>query len=215
MNIYIGWDSKYDIASKVCKKSILMNTNHHYECYYLKRGEIEGFARGEQNESTEFAFTRFLVPLLNNWQGYAIFCDNDFLFLDNISKMLMEIDPHKAVSVVKHNYKPKDKIKMKDKPQINYPRKNWSSLMVWNCSHPSNKVLTLDCINKSSASDLHEFRWLKNNEIGEIDYTWNYLTDWYTEGEPKALHFTTGGPWLKGYENIKYANNWHRLRNSI
>lgn len=215
MNIYIGWDSKYSIASSVCKKSILMNTNHQYECHYLKRDEIKGFTRREPNESTEFTFTRFLVPLLNNWEGYAVFCDNDFLFLDNISRMLMKINPHKAVSVVKHKYKPKDKTKMNDKPQINYPRKNWSSLMVWNCSHPSNKVLTLDYINKSSASDLHEFRWLKNNEIGEIDYTWNYLTDWYTEGEPKALHFTTGGPWLKGYENAKYANDWHRLRNSI
>ncbi len=122
-------------------------------------------------------------------------------------------DDKYAIMCVHHDYKPKNtKKKLLSSQQI-YPRKNWSSLVLWNCSHPSNKKVTPDLVNTETGKYMHRFGWLKDEEIGKISHEWNWLIGWYKEpedGKPKALHFTEGGPWLgKDFKDKEYAKQWN------
>jgi lipopolysaccharide biosynthesis glycosyltransferase len=158
--------------------------------------------------STEFTFTRFLVPFLNNYRGWALFCDCDFLFLSDIKELFDLADPAKAVMVVQHDYTPSESVKMDNKPQEMYPRKNWSSLILYNCEHPSNQQVTLDFVNTQSMSFMHRFSWLDDEEIGSLPYQWNYLEGWYNSNDAKAVHYTRGGPWFKDWQTVDYAAEW-------
>ena len=114
---------------------------------------------------------------------------------------------------VKHDYKPKSETKMDGKIQSIYPRKNWSSLVLWNCSHPSNKKITKELVNDDQITGkyLHRFSWLKDDEIGSINHHWNWLVGWYQEpkdGKPKAIHYTEGGPWFADYRFCEYHEVW-------
>jgi len=122
-------------------------------------------------------------------------------------------DDNHAVMVCKHDYKPQNNTKMDGCQQTQYPRKNWSSLILWNCSHPANKKLTPDIINTQTGKYLHRFEWLTDSEIGSIPTTWNWLVGWYKEprdGTPKALHYTEGGPWFDQYKDCEYADVWNK-----
>jgi lipopolysaccharide biosynthesis glycosyltransferase len=162
--------------------------------------------------STEFSFTRFLTPLLNGYDGWALFIDCDMLFIESPDKLFELADDKYAVMCVKHDYIPKSTIKMDGKTQHLYPRKNWSSVMLFNCSHPSNQRLTREVVNTESGAFLHQMQWLKDEEIGELPKEWNWLVGWHKEpedGTPKLLHYTEGGPWFKGYEDCEYADEWN------
>ena len=217
LNILIGWDSREDIAYEICKDSIISTTQNQTNITPIKQQELRkaGIYKREIDmlASTEFTFTRFLVPHLCNFQGWALFCDCDFLFLEDVKNIFDLADDRYAVMVVKHDYKPKNRTKMDGQTQLPYPRKNWSSLILWNCGHHKNKILTANKINEPSVDGayLHRFQWLDDVEIGNISQEWNWLVNWYKEpkdGHPKALHFTEGGPWFKDYENCEYANKW-------
>ena len=214
----MGWDSREAIAYDVCEYSIkkhcslaniipLKLTDLRYELTYTRPDD--------PLSSTDFTFSRFLVPFLNKYEGWAIFCDCDFLWLHDINNLFDMVDDQYAVMVAKHDYKPPQKVKMDGKAQHQYPRKNWSSLVLWNCSHPSNEQVTPELVNTETGQYLHRFTWLQDHEIGEVPHTWNWLTDWYEEpidGHPRALHFTLGGPWFDNYKDTKYANVWNRYR---
>ena len=220
MKVYIGYDTSQDIAYQVCKSSILKYTNVEIIPLVQQNLRDQGIYTRDIDplSSTEFTFTRFLVPYLNGYKDWAIFVDSDFLFTEDISNLFKVADEKFAVMVVKHNYNPESSIKMNDKKQFLYPRKNWSSLILWNCSHPSNRKLSIKSVNKESGSYLHRFNWLDNNEIGEIDLRWNWLVNWHTEskdGIPKAIHYTEGGPWLENYKNCEYADLWTSEKNRM
>jgi hypothetical protein len=122
-------------------------------------------------------------------------------------------DDKYAVMCVKHDYNPESSIKMDNQVQTNYPRKNWSSVVLWNCGHPSNMVMGPDIINNImlSGAYFHQFKWLQTREIGEIDTRWNWLAGWYKEsdlGKPYAIHYTEGGPWFENYRKCEYAREW-------
>ena len=211
MKIYIGYDSKISIASKVCEHSL----RHHSEdldiellkLTKLKKKKL--YWRPYKNQSTEFTYSRFLIPYLQNYKGWALYCDNDFLFLKDVKELMSLQNNSKAVLCVKHEYKPKDKTKMGNKKQINFSKKNWSSLMLINCGHPSMKNLDLSTVSEASGRYLHQFQWLDDNEIGSIPHSWNWLVNWYRtdkgDGHPEALHFTEGGPWIVDSE---YKQTW-------
>jgi hypothetical protein len=113
--------------------------------------------------------------------------------------------------VVQHDYRPFEKVKMDNKAQHQYPRKNWSSFMFMNCSHPEVKALTPDVVNKESGMFLHRFQWLKDESIGSLPIAWNYLEGWHTKDHcpnPIAVHFTRGGPWFRDYMEVEYARDW-------
>lgn len=214
-NIFVGYDSNQKLAYDVCVKSLSKYDN--VNIFPLKQNELrQKFIYNrpvDELASTEFSLTRFLVPYLSNYQGWSLFCDSDFLFLENVEELFNYRDDNKSVLVVKHNYVPKSKIKMTNKLQYNYPRKNWSSLMLFNNSKCIN--LTTDVVNTSEPSYLHQFKWLNDDDIGEIDKEWNYLVGYYNDRKPKALHFTDGGPWHEGYENCQYNELWINEYNQL
>lgn len=218
-NVYVGWDSREDIAFQVAQHSIHKH-NPNVNVLALKQHELRdkgGYWRDvDLLASTEFSFTRFLVPNLNHYSGWAVFVDCDFLFTTDIGELFDQADSKYAVQVVKHDYTPKETVKMDGKTQHLYPRKNWSSMILFNCAHPSNAALDLVNVNTQSGAWLHQFKWLKDEEIGELSPEWNWLVGWYKEpedGKPKAIHYTQGGPWFKEYADVEYGDRWIAERN--
>ena len=147
---------------------------------------------------------------MNNFDGWALFCDSDFLWECNIEEVFDKYCNEKiAVSCVKHNYKNcNNKTKMDGRLQEYYPRKNWSSLMLFNCKHSNCKNLTLENVSTKSPTWIHRMNWSNDEEIGEIDKSYNYLVDYYHDNKIKALHFTDGGPWHPGYEKVEHGDKW-------
>lgn len=212
--IFIGWDSREDIAFQVCESSILKRSNN-ADIIPLRQQDLRevGLYTREVDplSSTEFTFTRFLIPAIMNYQGWALFMDCDIILLDDIQKLFDQADDRYAVMCVKHDYTVKEGVKMDGKLQTVYPRKNWSSVMLVNCGHPSNQKLTVDLVNTESGKYLHRFSWLDDSEIGELDKEWNWLVGVYKEpedGSPKAIHYTEGGPWFKNYRDCEYSDIW-------
>lgn len=158
--------------------------------------------------ATEFAISRFLTPYLAA-TGLALFMDCDMLVRSRLSDLFDQCDKHHAVTVVKHRFEPPEGLKMDGQMQLRYARKNWSSVCVFNCDHPSNKKLTVDLVNTVPGRDLHRFCWLEDDEIGELDASWNWLVGHSDPDiEPDIVHFTDGCPFMAGYEDVAYADEW-------
>lgn len=216
MKIYVGYDSSQKESFDVCVKSIKYNSS--IEIIPIIKSELEEKFLYVENKtgSTEFSFTRFLVPYLNDYKDFAIFCDSDFIWDCDPFELQNYIDLTKSVSVVKHDIKPEQvpKIKMDNQEQFWYPKKNWSSLMMFNCSHEDCADLKPSTISYCSGKYLHEFNWSKEENIGDLPKTYNYLVGYYTdEKKPKAIHFTSGGPWHNGYENVEFSEKWYFYKN--
>ena len=224
LTIYIGWDSREVEAFEVCEYTLRKHWKGDpakLKIKALKQQELREnrlyYRAVDKNAATEFSLTRFLVPALSKFQGFAIFMDCDFVLLDDIRLVFDEIDQKHAVSVVKHDYSPTEASKMDGAIQHLYPRKNWSSFMVFNCAHPSNQRLSIPSVNTESPAFLHRFQWLDDEEIGEIGRRWNYLEGWYPADETdiKAIHFTRGGPWFQHMQDVDFADIWRTEYSSI
>jgi len=218
MKVFVGYDSREQIAYDVCEYSIL-KYNRNARVIPLKQDELREqklyWRDNDPLSSTEFTFTRFLVPHLCNYQGWALFVDCDFLFQINIEEIFALADDRYAAMVVKHDYNPPEGVKMDGQKQLAYPRKNWSSMILWNCGHPNNQKLTTDLVNKETGQFLHRFSWLKDDMIGELNCQYNWLVNHYHEpkdGKPKLIHYTEGGPWFENYQHCEYGYHWERMR---
>ena len=216
LNIFIGWDSREDIAYQVAKHSI-ENKAKHTNVIPLKQNVLRKnklYWRDEDKlASTEFTFTRFLVPEIMEFNGWALFMDCDMILTTDISELFAQADDRYAVMCVHHDYTPKEGVKMDGKQQTIYPRKNWSSVMLFNCGHPSNRALTKELVNdpEINGAYLHRFSWLKDEEIGKLHHTWNYLVGWYNDIEtPNLIHYTEGGPWFENYQDCEFAELWNK-----
>jgi hypothetical protein len=216
MKIFVGYDSREDIAYNVCEFSI-KSRQPGAEVIPLKQTELREkglYTRGvDPLSSTEFTFTRFLVPHLMEYKGWAIFVDCDFLCQIDINEVFKQADEQYAVMVVKHKYEPTEGVKMDGQKQLPYPRKNWSSMILWNCGHPSNKKLHPDIVNIETGQYLHRFQWLSDNEIGSLSPEYNWLVGWYKtpeNGIPKLIHYTEGGPWFENYRHCEFGAVWER-----
>jgi lipopolysaccharide biosynthesis glycosyltransferase len=158
--------------------------------------------------STEFAISRFLVPHLAQ-TGWALFMDCDMLVRADLNNLFARVDPRYAVMCVQHQHHSAHTVKMDGQAQTNYSRKNWSSVMLFNCDHPANKRLTLDMVNSLPGRDLHAFCWLEDHEIGGLPLAWNWLAGESPDHpNPLIVHHTLGSPCLKGYENAPFASEW-------
>ena len=212
--MYVGYDSRLDSVYNVCKHSILRYSSVNVIPLIQSELRTQKLYNREidVNASTEFTLTRFLVPQLNNYEGWALFCDCDFLFTIDVNEVFDKYKDNKiAAYVVKHNYTPNSNIKMDDKAQFIYPRKNWSSFILYNCSHPANRNLNTKLIDAAEPGFLHQFKWLTDNSIGNLPYIYNWLVGYYKESEtvkPKILHYTDGGPWFDNYRDVAYNELW-------
>ena len=216
MKVYVGWDSREDIAYQVCQHSI-KRKDPDAEVIPLKQNDMRQdgiYTRAvDKLASTEFTFSRFFVPYLNDYKGWAVFCDCDFVWRVPTTELEQYCDDSKAVVCVQHDYKPKESRKMVGQVQTVYPRKNWSSMVLWNCGHPKNKILTPELLNSESPKFLHRFSWLDDEDIGSLPHVYNWLVGWYKEpkdGTPKILHYTEGGPWFENYRDCEYADVWKK-----
>ena len=215
INFFIGYDPKEDIAYRICKYSLLKRASTTVKVFSLKLDELIAkklYTRTvDPLASTQFTYSRFLVPKLMNYTGWAVFCDCDFIFLDDVNNLIKNLDDSKAVYCVQHDYTPKEKHKMDGQKQTIYPRKNWSSFILFNCSHPSTKNLTVETVNSENGAYLHQFKWCKNEEIGKLDERWNWLEGWtsnHNHNKPFAVHYTRGGPWFSEWQDVEYAKEW-------
>jgi len=215
MKIYIGHDSRFPQATRVCRKSIEDYREH--EIKYLDKKSLTRvgvYGREDiSGESTEFSFTRFYVPMLCHYKGIAMFCDNDFLWKCDPTEMIKYLGD-KTIAVVKHKDMDIKQTKMSGVVNKSYPRKNWSSLIIYNCSKL--RHLTKAYLDSSQASDLHELRWVDDNEIAEIPKSYNHLVGYYKKhNRIKALHYTLGGPWFDDYKNGEFSEEWWKVYKSL
>ena len=210
MNVWIGFDPREQIAYQELDRSI-RKYNRFVNIRPVLKPLLEQrrlYRREDPKASTEFSLTRFLVPKLNNYVGYALFMDCDMLVQCNIEKIMDEADLTKAVNCVKHDYTPKTDTKMDGRKQYAYPRKNWSSVMLFNCNHRFTRRLTPSYISEEATpADLHRMVWAEES-IGELDPTWNCLSGYYDLDKPNIIHYTDGGPWLPEYTDCQYAQPW-------
>ena len=220
MKVFVGYDPREDIAYQVCKHSIV-SKQADAEVRPLVQKELRDagwYTRPvDKLASTEFTFTRFLVPELTNFEGWAMFMDCDMILTTDIKELFDQADDQYAVMCVQHDYKVKEGTKMDGQKQTVYPRKNWSSVMLFNCGHPSNRALTQELVNNPDVTGayLHRFSWLEDSEIGELDHTWNYLVGVYDDlTNPKLIHYTEGGPWFE-QEEYRYCDFHQEWKNEL
>ena len=212
INIFIGYDNKERVAFNVLSHSIIQNSTKPVAITPIALNNLkDDFVRERNNlSSTEFSFSRFIIPHLMNYQGWALFMDCDMLMFEDVSELWRMRDDSKAIQVCKHDYVPKTDTKFLGQVQTKYPKKNWSSFMLMNCKKCT--TLTPDYVNKASGLELHQFKWLESEElIGELPLEWNWLVGEYEYKEDvKNVHYTEGGPWFEDYRECDYSKDWFR-----
>ncbi len=214
IRVFIGYDSVEAAAFSVLSYSIHARASRPVSITPVMLSELGGVFKRDRNplQSTEFSFSRFLVPYLCGYQGWAIFMDCDMLAQDDIAGLWALRDESYAVQVVKHVHVPKEEIKFLDAVQTKYEKKNWSSVMLMNCSRC--EALTPEFVNTASGLELHQFKWLANDQlIGAMPSRWNHLVG-HDAPRPDAgiVHFTTGGPYFQEYAGCEYAAQWFEER---
>lgn len=225
--VYVGWDSREPVAYDVCEHSIRSRTRQPIDILPLKHRDLRQqgmFLRPWLVESdtgnwrdlldnrpfsTEFSHTRFLVPALMQYKGWALFMDSDMIFQSDIKKLWELRDDKYAIMCVKHEHKVTNEQKMDGREQLNYHRKNWSSFVLWNCSHMANLHLTPDYINTKRGGDLHAFSWLQDHQIGALPKTYNWIAGFSPATHaPDVIHYTEGGPWFDTCKDVPLAERW-------
>jgi hypothetical protein len=211
LSVYIGYDPKETVAFYTLAHSILRRASIPVSVAPVMQSQLKGLytrPRGP-TESTEFSLTRFLVPALAGFRGWSIFMDCDMLCRVDIAGLAAEIERQadKAVLVCQHDYVPRTERKFLDQVQTKYPRKNWSSLMVFN--NERCRALSPDYVNAASGLELHRFAWIDDRLIGSLALQWNWLVGEYShDPAAKIAHYTLGGPWFDGYRDCDYADEW-------
>jgi hypothetical protein len=213
--VHVGWDSREDIAFQVCRHSLQRRAGIPVNVMPIRQQALRDaglYTRdADPLASTEFTYTRFLVPYLQGYEGWALFCDCDFLWLGDIARLVALLDDRFAAMCVHHDHRPREDWKMDHQKQTVYPRKNWSSMVLYNCGHPANAVLTPEVVNRETGSFLHRFQWLEDDLIGAVPETWNWLEGWSeppAAGHPEVVHFTRGGPWFDEWRDVAYGDLW-------
>ena len=225
IQIFIGFDHRERAATNVLIDSLYNNSRLPISITPLVTSQLIKqklyWRERDENQSTDFSFTRFLVPYMMNYQGWAVFMDCDILCRTDISELANFFDDKFSLLCVKHKHIPNEKVKFQGEKQTSYPKKNWSSFMIFNCSKC--KSLSLDYVNSASGLDLHRFHWLDGDHlIGSIDQNWNYLVGVNTDEKNidkekiKMLHWTLGGPWFKDqrYSGGGFAAEWFSARDT-
>jgi len=210
INVFIGYDSKEMVAYNVLSHSIIQNSTKPVAITPIALNNIkDDFVRERNNlSSTEFSFSRFIIPHLMNYQGWALFMDCDMLMFEDIAELWRLRDDRFAVQVCKHDYTPKNEKKFLGQTQTAYPKKNWSSFMLMNCKKCTQ--LTPNYVNRASGLELHQFKWLESEDlIGELPLEWNWLVGEYEHRDDVYnVHYTEGGPWFNEYNTCDYSSDW-------
>ena len=209
--VFIGFDPREAVAYHVCSQSIITRSSEPLAITPLALNNLKGYHEAHKDGSNAFIYSRFLVPHLMNYQGWAIFMDGDMAVFDDIAKLWAERDDRYAVMVAKHDYRTKAHQKYLGNVNEDYPRKNWSSVILWNCGHWANRGLTPDVVETSTGAELHRFQHLADDEIGELPLLWNWLAEEYPANNIASLvHWTLGTPCFPEYADSSMAEKWWR-----
>jgi lipopolysaccharide biosynthesis glycosyltransferase len=204
-----GFDQREAVAFHTFYQSVMEKSSSPVQFMPLAISTLKDYQETHSDGSNAFTYSRFLTPYLHNFEGWVIFADGDMVCLADITELWNLRDPSKAVQVVQHDYATKQTVKYFDQPNVNYPRKNWSSVILWNCSHPAHRVLTPTFVSGSSGAFLHRFSWLTDDQIGALPMEWNWLAIEY-EPNPNAklVHYTLGTPCFKKYAQTSMSEHW-------
>ena len=211
IRVFIGYDETEAAAYHVCVESIIRHANQPVQIVPLAKNMLKGICDDTQRDgSNAFIYSRFFVPYLCDFDGYAIWIDGDMLLQTDIAELWAERSGTHAVSVVRHEYKTKHPKKYRGADNPDYPRKNWSSVILWNCGHPSNRKLTPKYIAEHDGKHLHRLAWLDDNEINGLPRYWNWLVREFNDNpRAKLLHYTIGIPAFPEYQDDHHADEWH------
>ena len=214
--IVVGYDKRESVAYHVFTQSVLEKSSVPVSFIPLSANTLKIYKETHADGSNEFIYSRFLTPFLMDYSGWAIFADGDMVCNSDIAELWALRDESKAVQVVKHNYKTKKSVKYLGNKNEDYPRKNWSSLILWNCGHPDNKILTPEFIQEKPGAFLHRFSWLDDSHIGELPLEWNWLAIEYPDN-PNAniVHYTLGTPCFKEYSQGSMADYWYVVHQRV
>jgi len=213
IKIFIGFDPREAVAYHVCCNSLIRHSSVPLSFTPLALQNLSGYKEMHSDGSNQFIYSRFLVPHLAGYQGWALFMDGDMIVRDDIAKLWALRDDSKAIMCVHHNYKTKAPVKYLGSRNQDYPRKNWSSVVLWNCGHPANRAVTPEFIENATGAQLHRFTWLDDSLIGELPIEWNWLPDEFGPNQDaKLLHYTLGTPCFHEYANTPMGAEWHRER---
>jgi len=212
--IFIGYDPREAIAYHVCTNSIIRHSTQPVAVSPLALNILKDYDEQHTDGSNHFIYSRFLVPHLMNYKGWAIFIDGDMILRDDITKLWNLRDDSKAVMVVKHDYQTKMKEKYLGSKNENYPCKNWSSVILWNCGHPDNAKITPEYVQTATGAQVHRFTWLNDNLVGELPKEWNWLDVEYDHNpDAKLIHYTLGTPCFHDFaDQGAFSTEWHRER---
>jgi len=215
--VYIGYDPREAIALSVLAHSIQRHASEPVAIAPLMLSQLKGVLTRPRDrlQSTDFSFSRFLTPHLSGFRDWSVFMDCDMLMREDIAHLWKLRDDRYAVMVVKHNHVPKETTKFLGEPQSKYEKKNWSSVMLFN--NAKCRALTTGYVNSASGLELHQFKWLGNDElIGALPERWNHLVG-YNPPRPDAalVHYTLGGPYFSNYRDCEYAQEWFVERDAM
>ena len=211
--VFVGYDPREAIAYHTCVNSIIRHASQPVAIIPIALNLFQDYKETHTDGSNHFIYTRFLVPHLMGFKGWAIFIDGDMIIRGDIVELwnLRELD--KDVMVVKHDYQTCMPVKYLGAKNEDYPRKNWSSVILWNCNSFPNSQLTPEFVQTSSGSFLHRFAWLDDSRIGDLPPEWNWLPDEYGPNlNAKLLHYTLGAPCFQEFADTPQGNEWHRER---
>lgn len=209
ITIVVGFDQREAIAYHTFTQSVIEKSSRPVFFIPVALNTLNGFKETHKDRSNDFIYSRFLTPYLNNFEGWAIFADGDMICQSDIRELWDLRDESKALLVVKHDYLTKANRKYLGNINENYPRKNWSSLMLWNCAHPKHSILTPNFISNQSGQFLHRFSWLDDSDIGDLPKEWNWLAlEYPINNSAKIIHYTLGTPCFKDYRDTDMSDIW-------
>lgn len=215
VRIFVGFDQREAVAYHTFCQSVIDTASRPVSFHPIARHLVQGFD-GQQDGTNQFVYSRYLVPYLCNFSGWAIFADGDMICGEDIVGLWDERERfiyNTAVAVVKHDYRTRNTRKYigtkLENGNVDYPRKNWSSLILWNCAHYANRVLTPEYVAKAGGEHLHQFKWLKDEHIGELFHGWNHLVGEDPPGKASLYHYTLGVSGIKHYADDYASWHWH------
>lgn len=224
LRVFIGWDANEARACQVAEYSLYRHGGRNQiRVDHVSMDTLREYVRptttlpsgqlfdeiSDAPMSTSHAIARFWVPRLCGFTGWALFTDGDVIFRDDVNKVFEYADPQYAVMVVQHAPMPEAGEKKSGHVQQAYPRKNWSSVVLWNCGHLANRALTPEVLNGWPGRDLHAFTWLRDDHIGALPARWNHLAGVSApDPNPAIVHYTLGTPDVPGHEDDAFAEEW-------
>ena len=127
--VYIGYDPREDVAYEVLKftieriavdnvdikpirKDVIERMGLYRRTHTIQNGQMIDDIDGKPF-STEFSFSRFLVPALNMYQGWALYMDCDMYLRTDINELFEEYNMYYYPAYcVNHKYEPTDEYKL-------------------------------------------------------------------------------------------------------